>query len=222
MYRTAYFHNDVYIPLNVPRTNSMRTDNTDPRYSHAIAGHARNNCALLGPSTEDLSEVGEACVIRQLWRPWEEPSNPGLSLPTINSRLDVTSIVFEVRILIYRFNLPSFILSNITRLEDYTYPYACILQVCFTRLLLYCFVRTLWHRYRSALRFELLGGQIGRPRSLKSGEKQRYHKYYFSKLIIKFTILRAFIFLIKKSTAIYFLFFFLNSRPQMNAQEKQR
>lgn len=182
----------------------MRTDNTDPRYSHAIAGHARNNCALLGPSTEDLSEVGEACVIRQLWRPWEEPSNPGLSLPTINSRLDVTSIVFEVRILIYRFNLPSFILSNITRLEDYTYPYACILQVCFTRLLLYCFVRTLWHRYRSALRFE----QIGRPRSLKSGEKQRYRKYYFSKLIIKFTILRALIFLIKKSTAMYFLFFF--------------
>lgn len=140
MYRTAYFHNDVYIPLNVLRTNSMRTDNTDPRYSHAIAGHARNNCALLGPSTEDLSEVGEACVIRQLWRPWEEPSNPGLSLPTINSRLDVTSIVFEVRILIYRFNLPSFILSNITRLEDYTYPYACILQVCFTRLLLCCLI----------------------------------------------------------------------------------
>lgn len=141
MCRTAYFHNDVYIPLNVPRTNSMRTDNTDPRYSHAIAGHARNNCALLGPSsTEDLSEVGEACVIHQLWRPWEEPSNPGLSLPTINSRLDVTSIVFEVRILIYRFNLPSFVLSNITRLEDYTYPCACILHVCFTRLLLYCLI----------------------------------------------------------------------------------
>lgn len=74
---------------------------------------------------------------------------------------------------------------------------------------LFDLVRRLWHRYRSAFRFESLGGQIGQPRNLKSGEKRRYRKYYFSKLILKFTILRACIFLIKKSTIMYFLLFFL-------------
>lgn len=62
--RERYFHKDVYIPLKAPQSNSMRTDNANvTRYSHAIAQHARNNCALLGPSTEDLSEVREMCVI---------------------------------------------------------------------------------------------------------------------------------------------------------------